>query len=165
MTLALILDDSCKPTFTRWLALQVVAVKWRQGLWPIFHCPCNDLNTLWTWPTKRPWSLEGRWPWVSMNVPRLLSSADLCWKWWLLRGGRTSSLYATAHMMTLTADLDLLNNLDPQYDLDLHFQWLFQHYIWLTTCTQSGGCNLAAESAACMPMPIWWPYDPLTFIS
>ncbi len=35
-----------KSTFSPQLALKVVAVTWWQSLWPICHCPCNDLKTL-----------------------------------------------------------------------------------------------------------------------
>ena len=57
--------------------------------------------------------------------------------------GRSSSLYATTHIIALeSSDLDLLNNLDLQYDLDLDFELLFQVYIQPITCTQSVAVTL-----------------------
>ncbi len=58
-----------------------------------------------------------------MTVLSLHSADDLHSKWWLLLGGKASSLYITAPIMTLRPwDLDPLNNLDLQNDLNIDFQ-------------------------------------------
>ena len=63
--------------FSPQYALKGVAVTWWQSQWPICHCPCNDLKTLWPWPTKRPWPLEWPWPWF-FSLPRVYIRATTC---------------------------------------------------------------------------------------